>query len=161
MSPSFDLITTDPLVATNFFLEIEGEVIGNLTSCEGLQLELEKAEINQRTANGQFVQHVAFSKPKWTGELTLKRLAPNDATSDAMWTWFNTIRDKGMSADNRSGERKDGSIVIYDTTLTEVSRWNFYSAWPSKIAADGMEVGKNDPVAESITLQYEKLERKK
>ena len=66
-----------------------------------------------------------------------------------------------MSANNRSGERKDGSVVIYDTTMTEIGRWNFYSAWPSKIANDSFEVTKNDPVHESITIQYEKLERKK
>jgi phage tail-like protein len=159
--PAFDLIKQDPLVATNFWLEIDGELMDNLTSVDGLSLEVEKAEINQRGANGQFIQHVALSKPKLTGELTFKRLAPLDASNDALWKWFMTIRDSGMSADNRNGERKNGSIVIYDTTLTEVSRWNFYDGWPSKIASDGVEVGKNDPVAETITLQYEKLERKK
>ena len=45
--------------------------------------------------------------------------------------------------------------------MTEIARWNFYSAWPSKIASDSFEVTKNDPVSESITFQYEKLERKK
>jgi phage tail-like protein len=159
--PSFDLLKVDPLIGTNFFFEIDGEVIANLTSVDGLSLELEKADITQRTTSGQFVQHVAFSKPKWTGELTVKRLAPLDASNDAMWTWFNTIRDKGMSADNRSGERKNGSIVVYDSTMTEIGRWNFYDAWPSKIENDGFDVSKNDPVGESITIQYEKLERKK
>jgi phage tail-like protein len=159
--PSFDLTKDDPLVGTSFFFEIDGEVISNLTSVDGLALELEKSEINQRTEKGQFVQHVALSKPKWTGELTVKRLAPLDATSDPMWTWFNQIRDKGMSADNRSGERKNGSIVIYGTDMTEIARWNYYDAWPSKIENDGFDVTKNDPVGESITLQYEKLERKK
>ena len=159
--PDFDLIKQDPLVATNFWLEIDGEVMDNLTSVDGLALEVEKTEITQRTSNGQFVQHVALSKPKLTGELTLKRLAPLDASSDSMWKWFMSIRDSGMSADNRNGERKNGSIVIYDTTLTEISRWNFFDGWPSKIAADSMEVGKNDPVSETVTMQYEKLERKK
>jgi phage tail-like protein len=159
--PSIDLLKDDPLIGTNFFLEIDGSIVANLTSVDGLSLELEKAEINQRTQSGQFVQHVAFSKPKWTGELTIKRLAPLDASSDPLWAWFNGIRDKGMSADNRSGERKNGSIVVYDTTMTEIGRWNFYDAWPSKVENDGFDVTKNDPVGESITLQYEKLERKK
>jgi phage tail-like protein len=159
--PAFDLSTNDALVSTNFFLEIDGSIISNLTSVDGLSVEIEKSDITQRVQSGQYVQHVAMSKPKMTGELTVKRLAPLDATSDAMWGWFNAIRDKGMSASNRSGERKDGSVVIYDTTMTEIARWNFYSGWPSKIAMDSFEVTKNDPVAESITIQYEKLERKK
>jgi phage tail-like protein len=158
--PTFDLTKDDPLVGTNFFLEIDGSVIANLTSVDGLSLEIEKADISQRIQSGQYVQHVTMSKPKFTGELTVKRLAPLDATGDALWKWFNTIRDSGMSAATRS-ERKDGSVVIYDTTMTETARWNFYKAWPSKIANDSFEVTKNDPVAETITFQYEKLERKK
>lgn len=159
--PAFDLIKNDTLVGTNFWLEIDGSIITSLTSVDGLSLEIEKADITQRVADGKFVQHVAMSKPKLTGELTVKRLAPLDSSSDAMWTWFTAIRDKGMSANNRSSERKDGSVVIYDTTMTETARWNFYKAWPSKMAMDSFEVTKNDPVSETITIQYEKLERKK
>jgi phage tail-like protein len=159
--PVTDLIKSDPLLATNFFLEVNGEVIDTLSEVSGLDVELEIAEVTQRSAAGQYVQHKAFSKPKWTGELTVKRIAPLDASKDNLWTWFNTIRNKGMSADNRNGERKDGSIVIYDTTMKEIARWNFYSAWPSKISQDSLTVGSNDPISESITFQHEKLERKK
>jgi phage tail-like protein len=45
--------------------------------------------------------------------------------------------------------------------MKEISRWNFFNAWPSKIEADGLDATKTDPVSETITLQYEKLERKK
>ena len=104
--PAFDLTKDDPLVGTNFFLEIDGSVIANLTSVDGLSVEIEKADITQRIQSGQYVQHVTMSKPKWTGELTVKRLAPLDATSDPLWGWFNTIRDTGMSADNRAANAK-------------------------------------------------------
>jgi phage tail-like protein len=158
----FDLLNTDDtLVGTNFFLEIQGETISNLTSVDGLSLEIEKSEINQRSTKGQLIQHVAMSKPKWTGELTVKRYAPLDSTSDAIWTWFNKLRSSGMPVSSRSTDRKGGSIVIYDTTMKEISRWNFTNAWPSKIENDGFDVTKNDPVGESITFQYETLERKK
>jgi phage tail-like protein len=159
--PKMDLQKSDPLIATNFFLEIDGSLISSLEEVSGLDIELEVAEISQRTQDGQFIQHKTFSKPKLTGEMSVKRIAPLDATSDEVWKWFNVIRDKGMSADNRSGERKNGSVVIYDTTMKEIARWNFYSGWPSKISSDSFTVGSNDPVSETITLQYEKLERKK
>ncbi|HEX3425105.1 MAG TPA: phage tail protein [Acidimicrobiales bacterium] len=159
--PITDLIKSDPLVATNFFLEIKGEVIDTLSEVSGLDVELETAEVTQRSAAGMYIQHKVYSKPKWTGELTIKRVAPLDATKDNMWKWFNAIRDKGMSADNRNGERKDGSIVIYGSDMKEIARWNFYEAWPSKISQDSLTVGSNDAVSESITLQFEKLERKK
>ncbi len=156
-----DLLKNDPLIATNFFMEVDGSVVSSLAEVSGLDLELEVAEVVQRTASGQLVHHKTLSKPKWVGELTVKRTAPLDASADPLWTWFMAIRDKGMSADNRGGERKNGSVVIYDTTMTEVARWNFYSGWPSKISSDSMTVASNDPVNETVTLQYEKLERKK
>ena len=158
---SFNLLKEDPLVATNFFLEVSGEVISNLTSIDGIGVELEKVDINQRMPNGQLVQHVAYSKPKWTGEFTVKRLSPLTSANDPLWKWFMTIRDKGMSADNRNQERKSGSLVVYDSTLKEISRWNFTEAWPSKISVDSFDVTKNDPVEESITFQYESLTRVK
>lgn len=157
----FDLVKSDPLIATNFFLEIKGEVVDSLSEVSGLDVELEIAEVTQRSEKGMYVQHKAYSKPKWTGELSVKRIAPNDSSSDQMWKWFEQIRQHGMSVDNRGGERKDGSIVIYDTTMKEIARWNFYAAWPSKISQDSLTVGSNDPVTETITLQHEKLERKK
>lgn len=159
--PVTDLGKTDPLIATNFFLEIDGAVVDTLSEISGLDVELETADVTQRSASGQYVQHKAFSKPKMTGEITIKRIAPLDATNDVLWKWFNTIREKGMSASNRGGERKDGSIVIYDTTMKEIARWNFYSAFPSKISQDSLTVGSNDPISETITMQHEKLERKK
>jgi len=158
--PTFDLAKVDPLVATSFYLELAGDSGPvNITSVDGLQVEIEKAEYTQRTADGKFVQQVGMSKPKFAGELTIKRLAPLDMSSDKLWEWFMAIREKGMSATDRATTRKDGSIVLYGTDLVEVSRWNFFHAWPSKIQADSLDATKNDPIHESITLQYEKLER--
>ena len=75
-----DLLKQDPLIATNFFMEIDGEVITTLSEVSGLDLEVEVAEVIQRTASGQLVHHKTLSKPKWTGELTVKRTAPLDVT---------------------------------------------------------------------------------
>ena len=75
--PAFDLTKDDPLVGTNFFLEIDGSIISNLTSVDGLSVEVEKADITQRMSSGNYIQHVTMSKPKLTGELTIKRLAPS------------------------------------------------------------------------------------
>ena len=69
-----------------------------------------------------------------------------------MWTWFNGDPGEGDVGGQPIGlSARTGLSSIYDTTMTEIGRWNFYSAWPSKIANDGFEVTKNDPVHESIT----------
>jgi phage tail-like protein len=152
--PTF--LSADPLIATNFFLEIEGEVISNLTGVDGLSMEVEKADFNERVEGGKLVQRVAMSKPKMTGELTIKRLAPLDSSSDKIWAWFESVRKGAMAS-----ARKGGSIVIFDTTFKEISRWNFTHAFPTKIASDGVDVTKNEPISETVTIAYESLERKK
>jgi phage tail-like protein len=159
--PIENIIKEDPLVVNHFFLEIDGEVISQLSEVSGLDVELEVTDFAQQLPNGQYAQRKAFSKPKWTGEITVKRLAPLDATKDPLWKWFEAIRNKGMSVSALSDQRKNGSVVIYDSSLKEVSRWNFTNGWPSKIANDALSVGGNEPVYENVTIQHEKLDRVK
>jgi phage tail-like protein len=159
--PVANVIKEDPLVVNHFFLEVDGQVISQLSEVSGLDLELEVADFQQQLPNGQYAQRKALSKPKWTGELTVKRLAPLDATNDPLWKWFEAIRKKGMSVAALDAQRRNGSLVIYDSTLTEIARWNFMNAWPSKISTDSFSVGGNDPVSETVTIQYEQLDRVK
>lgn len=155
------LTKVDPLVATNFFLEVSGETITNVTSVTGLKMELDINEFAQRGTKGVLVQHKTLSKPKLAGEFTFKRIQPNTIGTDPIWKWFLTIRTKGMSVASRNKLRKSGSLVGYDSTMTEKSRWNFTEAWPSKIEVDGFDVEKNDPIHETVTMQYESLIRSK
>lgn len=154
------LTKVDPLVATNFFLEVSGETITNVTSVTGLKMELDINEFAQRGTKGVLVQHKTLSKPKLAGEFTFKRIQPNTITTDPIWIWFLGIRNTGMKVKTgRTKPRRTGSIVGYDTGLVEVSRWNFTEAWPSKIEVEGFDVTKNDPIHETITVQYESLVR--
>ncbi|RIJ71074.1 phage tail protein [Nakamurella silvestris] len=156
-----DLINNDPLVSQNFFLEIDGEVITMLSGVSGLDVEVDVASIQQVGKNGmsQTVKTVA-SRNK-AGDLSLTRMAPLDATADEIWKWFKTIRDGGLKVTDRAAGRKNGSVVVYDSTRTEVARFNFFNGWPSKIATDGLSADSNDPVKETITLVIERLERAK
>ncbi len=72
--PATNIEKSDPLVANHFFLEVDGEVISQLAEVSGLDVELEVTDIQQQLANGQYAQRKAFSKPKWTGEISVKRL---------------------------------------------------------------------------------------
>ena len=78
-----------------------------------------------------------------------------------MWKWFNEIRDAGLKATDRTGLRKNGSIVLYDSARNEVARFNFFNSWPSKIGTDQLSVDSNEVVKENITLVIERLERVK
>lgn len=152
MSIVFDNL---PLAASQFYVDIKGLDAFLCGSVDGLQVENEVANYAQQSAKGMNNQVVGLGRVKFPGELTIKRLAPQDVTKDKMWVWMNDIRKKGSLHD----DRKDGSVVIYDLQGTELSRWNFYNAWPSKIVQDGVDSTKNDFLHETITIQYDKLER--
>ncbi len=80
-------------------------------------------------------------------------------SNDKLWEWFNDIRDKGIHLADRTSNRKSGSIVMYDSTNTEIARFNFTNGWPSKISTDQLSVDSNDPIKETITLTVESLAR--
>jgi phage tail-like protein len=156
-----DLISNDPLIAQNFFLEIDGGVVTMLSGVSGLDIEVEVASTSQVGKDGKMQTVKTLGNQSKAPDLTLTRMAPGDAAGDAMWKWFNDVRDKGLKIADRAGNRKNGSVVIYDSANAEVGRFNFYNAWPSKIATDQLSVDSNDAVKENITLVCERLERVK
>lgn len=154
------LISTDPIVSQNFFLELDGAAI-ILSGVSGFEQEIDVVEMQQVGAKG--VSEIVKTRGTNTkvADLSITRMAPLDAMSDPIWQWFTEIRDKGMAANNRTDKRKNGSIVLYDVVGTEVGRFNFFNGWPSKIATDGVSADSNDPLKETITLVIERLERVK
>jgi phage tail-like protein len=156
-----DLISTDPLIAQNFFLEIDGEVITTLSGVSGLDLEVDVATTTQVGADGKQQLVKTRGGANKVPDLSLTRLAPPDATSDSMWEWFLGIHTSGMKLADRTNNRKNGSIVLYDSAHEEVARFNFTNGWPSKISTDALSVDSNDPVKETITMVCETLTRVK
>jgi phage tail-like protein len=153
-----DLISNDPIVARNFYLELDGENLV-LSGVSGLEIELDVVSIQQNGKDGR-QQHIktlggALKAP----ELTITRMAPLNAASDPLWTWFLKIRNEGMKATARSEKRKTGSIVLYDSAYDEVGRFNFYGGWPSKITTDPVSTDSNEPMKETVTLQVDRVDR--
>jgi phage tail-like protein len=155
-----DLLATDPIVAQNFYLEIDGENIV-LSGVSGLDMEFQVSEIQQVGKTGKAQMIKTRGNVLKVPDLSVTRMAPLDAMSDPIWKWFHAIRDSGFVGASRAGGRKNGSIVLYDTSLKEVGRFNFFNGWPSKIATDAMSTDSSDPVKETITLVIERLDRVK
>ncbi|MDQ1716681.1 MAG: hypothetical protein QOH56_1121 [Pseudonocardiales bacterium] len=153
-----DLISTDPIVARNFFLEIDGENIV-LSGVSGLDMELDVVTIQQTGKDGKAQNIKTLGQVTKAPDISITRMAPMDAANDPIWKWFKAVRDSGFTGHKRDGNRKNGSIVLFDTTLTEVGRFNFFNGWPSKIGTDAVSTESNDAVKESITLVIERLDR--
>jgi len=156
-----DLIATDPIIAHNFFLEIDGKIISTLSGVSGMDLEIEVATLTQTGIDGKMQIVKTVGNQVKAPDITVTRMAPVDSTKDELWKWFNDIRDKGMQVANRTSKRKNGSVVIYDSSNVEVSRYNFYNGWPSKLSVDAFSADSNEPVKENIVITCERLERVK
>lgn len=154
-----DLIATDPIVAQNFYLEIDGVNI-ILSGVSGLDIEYDVVTVQQRGVGGKVEQIKTRGSVVKVPDLSITRMAPADALADPIWQWFADVQ-KGFSIGKRADKRKNGSIVLYDTSGEEVGRFNFFKGWPSKIATDGVSSDSNEPVKETITLVIERLERAK
>lgn len=155
-----DLIATDPIVSQNFFLEFDGLAI-ILASVSGLDVEYDTVTIQQTGMSGKTQTIKTRGSVQKAADLSITRMAPMDAMSDPIWKWFHDIQKKGFSGTDRTNNRKNGSIVLYDSTMKEVGRFNFFNGWPSKISTDQLSTESNDAVKESITLVIERLERVK
>ena len=95
------MISTDPIVSQNFFLEIDGSVVSILSSVSGLDIEMEVVTMEQAGANGKVQVVKTLGKANKAPDLSLTRMAPPDMTQDKLWGWFNDIRDKGILLSDR------------------------------------------------------------
>jgi phage tail-like protein len=55
--------------------------------------------------------------------------------------------------------RRNGSIIMFDQTLTEVARWNFENAWPVKVSGPAVKADSNEFGIEELVLTHEGLYR--
>ncbi|MGX7681852.1 phage tail protein [Jatrophihabitans sp. DSM 45814] len=153
-----DLINTDPIVARNFFLEIDGEATV-LSGVSGLDMEVEVVTIQQQGKDGKSQSVKTLGQTNKAPDISITRMAPMDAANDPIWKWFKAVRDTGFTGAKRESNRKNGSIVLYDTAHTEIGRYNFFNGWPSKIGTDALSTDSNDAVKETITLTIERIDR--
>src|SRR5690554_1485084 len=154
------LFTADPIISQNFFLEIDGKVVSALMSVSGLDVEVGVGKVTQIGENGSKQQVKFLGQTVEVPDLSLSRVAPSDVDNDELWKWFKAIRSGGLAGD-RAGNRKNGSVVLFDASSQEVARFNFFNGWPSKISTDQLSVDGQDAIKETVTLVIERLERVK
>jgi len=152
MPSAIDTEREDPLVGFLFALDVQGQIEGYFTECSGIGSESEIAE--QKVVNKKGVQ-VVLKVPgrlKW-GDITLKRGVTSDMQ---LWSWRKMIEDGDIK-----GARKNGSIIMFDQSLTPKAQWDFKNAWPSKISGPQPKSDGNDISLEELTIVHEYIVRVK
>ena len=145
-------MSMDPLVSYTFCLEIDGIQAAFFSEGAGFDSEVAVIEHRENGAGGKEIIRKLPGQKKWS-DITLKRGSTNALD---LWEWHKKILDGDIL-----GARKNGSVVIYDTMLKEVARFNFVNGWPSKWQGPDLKAGDSNVALESITIAHEGLVRKK
>ena len=87
---------------------------------------------------------------KWQ-DIVLKRGITSDME---IWEWRKMVEEGDVD-----GARTNGSIVMYDQSLTEVARWNFENGWPLKVTGPSIKSDDNSIGIEELTIVHEYIVR--
>ena len=152
MPSAIDTEREDPLVGFHFALDVQGQIAGYFTEVSGIGSESEIAE--QKVVNKKGVQTVLKvpGRLKWS-DITLKRGVTSNME---LWDWRKMIEDGDVK-----GARKNGSIIMFDQSLTPKAQWDFKNAWPSKISGPTPKSDGNDITLEELTIVHEYIVRTK
>ena len=131
----------EPVLGTGFAVQIGGEVKGWFTECSGLTVERE-VKAHQEGGVNDYV-HQLPGRIKQSN-LTLK----HGLSGNELWDWF----QKGMY--NGQVERRNISIVLYDSQLTEIKRWDLTDVYPAKWTGPDFNSDKNDITVETLEFAH-------
>ena len=144
--------TSNPLATFSFHVEIDSIDIGSFKECSGVDSETEIIEYKEVSKNGVMIIRKLPGAMKWAN-ITLKKSIDSQKT---LWDWRKKVVDGKIDE-----ARKNGSIVLYDSTQKEVARWNFQAGWPSSWKGANLNAGENAVAIEEIVITHEGLERAK
>lgn len=134
-----------PLTSFKFWVEIGGIAEAYFTECSGLSVEMTTEDVYEGGENTYV--HKMLNQPKYPN-LVLKR---GLTTSDELWTWFKkTLEYKP--------DRRNISIILYDSTGKEAKRWNFREACPVKWTGPDFQANSPQITFESIEIVHQGME---
>jgi phage tail-like protein len=140
-----DLMTT-----FSFVLEVDGVEMASFRKCSGVEAETETIEYKEATKDGKMIIRKVPGAMKWS-DITLERRIDE---SKALWEWRQQVENGAID-----DARRNGSIVIKDSTAVEVARWSFDMGWPSKWVGAELDAGSNEIATEKLTITHEGLRR--
>ena len=138
---------TEAHAAFRFAVQIEGITEAMFTECTLPTLEV---EVHQQMEGGlnNAVHHLP-GRVK-AGKITLKR---GISSSDKLLAWYMDIAQGKISSSQRTV-----SVVMYDSLLEEVMRWNFEGAFPSRWTGPSFVSGNSALAIETLELSYQSMD---
>ena len=128
----------------NFKVEIEGVTVGAFTEVSGLEAVTEVLE----TSDGD-----ALPIRKRPGRTTYSNivLGRGFTNTDELWLWYKAVTDGKV-------ERRNGSIIFCDDAGGEITRYDFFEAWPCRWKTSTLSSRQRGTLIEEIEIVVEKLQ---
>ena len=136
-------IRNDPYTAFNFFVEIEGLLVGGFSEVTGLQVQIDVEEYQEGGRND--FTHQLRGVTQYPQKLTLKHGLTD---IESMWSWFQDVAEGNI-------ERKNGSIYLLDRQRLPAMWWDFLKAYPVKWSGPELRADSSALAFESIELVHQ------
>ncbi|HSJ57010.1 MAG TPA: phage tail protein [Anaerolineae bacterium] len=143
--------TEDPLLGFNFRLDLGNRIVGYFTECNGIGSEHEIIEHKVVDDKGHEIVRKIPGRLKW-GDVTLKRGITSDMT---IWDW----RDQVVLGKIGDARQTCSIIMLSRDYATEVAKWSFDNAWPSKVSGPNLKSDSNEFGVEEVTIVHEGMYR--
>jgi phage tail-like protein len=141
----------DPLASYSFGVEITGVTIAQFKEVSGLGVSIGVIENRSNQVGG----HGVLQKMPGSVKYDDIHLSRGKVADPAFWEWIKTVQDGKIDQ-----ARKDGSIILFDVMHGEVTRFNFFNGWPSRVDIGKLSAGADSVLLESVTITIERLEVK-
>jgi phage tail-like protein len=141
-----DFTQGDALAGYKFSVEIDGVGVAQFREISGISAEIQVIEHRENKVGGLPMMKKLPGAKKF-GDLTLKH---GRTDKNMLWEWIKQVQDGDIQ-----GARKNGSIVLFDYSQGETSRFNFVNAWPSKVTLGALQAGGNDILVEDCVITHE------
>ena len=159
-----------PIAPSSFYLEIQDVVDGESSVFKSVSLPNYQPKVQGgqtaigTTKGGKTMWQVnaAGFEGLFTFDCVCIASGDSASTSVKMYKWFEQCLPASNGGKGKwTGNAKQGSITAYDTDGTEVARWDFFVAWPSKYKCADLDVSTDAYIEETYTLTCEKFNRVK
>jgi phage tail-like protein len=136
----------DPYSSYNFLVEIDGVTQAGFSEVSGFDATVAVHEYREGSD--------PTTVRKLPGMVSYANIALRwGLTQDSqLYDWLRQAADGQFT-------RKNGSIVVLDTTGQEVVRWNFRNAWPTRWSGPDLSAAAQGVAIQTLELVHKGVER--
>ena len=135
-------VRNDPYLSFNFFVEIEGLIVGGFSEVSGLQVETQVHDYQEGGRNDYV--HRLPGPARYPSNLILKRGLTD---IEALWAWHQKVIAGRI-------ERRNGTIYLLDRMGVPAMWWDFKEAYPVKWSGPELKADSNAVAVETIELVH-------